>query len=90
MDIKGYNLIDNDYLIKCPHCCGYIIINKKDLNCKIFRHHYKGFNEPHASKEICDKWLLEDIKNKVYNGCTKPFKFDPNENNGFPIICEYI
>ena len=57
MDIKGYNLIDNDYLIKCPHCCGYIIINKKDLNCKIFRHHYKGFNEPHASKDICDKCL---------------------------------
>lgn len=24
--------------IKCPHCQGYVIIKKNEINCRIFRH----------------------------------------------------
>jgi hypothetical protein len=80
------DLIDN--IITCPHCNNYIIIEK--LNCGIFRHGtYKINNkqvEPHASKEICENLIKEDL---IY-GCGKPFQII-KINNTFEIkICDYI
>ena len=80
-----------DYVIvKCPHCSSDIIINKKDFNCKIFRHgifksNFKQIN-PHLNKIECDK-LIND--KKIY-GCGKPFKLIIKNNIYSTIICDYI
>ena len=73
-------------IVKCPHCNQNIIIEKKDINCGIFRHgvyksNYKQIN-PHLCKDKCDE-LAKD--NKIY-GCGKPFKLENNK----AIICDYI
>mgnify|MGYP003311045044 CR=1 FL=1 len=79
-------------LVKCPHCNLYIVINKKDYNCKIFRHGvYKNNIEkqidPHLSKEKCDKLKNED---QIY-GCGKPFILINNSlDNPTAQICDYI
>lgn len=71
-------------IISCPYCNGDIII--LELNCKIFRHgQFKDTGKqlnPHASKELCDKVIEEDL---VY-GCAKPFKIV----NGKAEKCDYI
>ena len=50
-------------MIKCPHCNEYIIIYKKDFNCKIFRHGMYIDNQkqidPHMCKEECDRLVIE-------------------------------
>ena len=80
-----------DYIIiECPHCKEHIVVNLKELNCKIFRHGiYKNNGkqiDPHASKEICD----ELIKNDVIYGCGKPFQII-EINDTFEIKkCDYI
>ena len=52
-------------LVKCAHCEDLIIINKKDFNCKIFRHGvYKSNNEQidsHLCKEECDRLFNEGL-----------------------------
>ena len=80
-----------ELIFTCPHCNEIIIVNKKDLNCRIFRHgvyknNHKQIN-PHLKKEICD--FL--VKNKLIYGCGKPFQivYD-NENNYNVVICDYI
>lgn len=86
--------LENFYSISCPHCLGIVLVQKNELNCKIFRHAvYKNNMEPinpHASKEECEK-LLEDDK---ILGCGKPFRIilsnQSNENNISVEICDYI
>ena len=79
-------------LVKCPHCEDLIIINKKDFNCKIFRHGvYKNNNkqiDSHLNKNECDRLFKEGL---IY-GCGKPFKLIINEqeNKYFTEICNYI
>ena len=80
-----------DLILKCPSCNNIVIINKKDINCSIFRHGvFKNNNkqiDPHASKEICDKLVKES---KIY-GCGKPFKLIKNEKNIYSAVkCDYI
>ena len=83
-----------DLIFKCPHCFTDLIINKNDLNCKIFRHAlYKNFNrpfDPHASKEVCKRALEEGI---IY-GCAGPFRIiEIIENNVLTYkieICDYV
>lgn len=74
------------YIFKCPHCKIYIMVDEKQLNCKIFRCGvYKKNGEPimpHSSKIICDG-LLND--NLIY-GCGKPFIYKDN----YVEPCEYI
>tara|TARA_Y100000590_G_C15716437_1_gene1012068 strand:- start:99 stop:356 length:258 start_codon:yes stop_codon:yes gene_type:complete len=83
---------ENQIIVKCPHCNLYIIIKKKDYNCKIFRHGvYKNNLEkhihPHLSKEECDKLKYED---KIY-GCGKPFMLiDNSTDSPSAIKCDYI
>lgn len=78
------------YFFSCPNCNNEIIVNKNELNCRIFRHAvYKDtYNqvEPHLPKFFCDKLIDED---KVI-GCCKPFEII-NDNKGelVAIICDY-
>jgi len=76
-----------EYILKCPNCDEFIIINK--INCGIFRHGILKKNNkqinPHSSKELCDYYVRE---NKIY-GCGKPFRVI-NNNNLSSIICDYI
>lgn len=73
-------------LFNCPHCNDFISIDKKDLNCCIFRHGFyiktKTQINPHEKKEIC-----EDLFNKkLIIGCGKPFKIKNNKIE----ICDWI
>lgn len=88
MDNK-VELIDNDYIFKCPHCDMYIQVHKDQVNCKIFRHavyknNYSPVN-PHAPKQECDM-LVET--GQVY-GCCKPFRL-VFSNDIVVEICDYI
>tara|TARA_A100001015_G_C14354542_1_gene468048 strand:+ start:86 stop:337 length:252 start_codon:yes stop_codon:yes gene_type:complete len=79
-------------LVKCAQCDNLVIINKKDFNCKIFRHGvYKKNNkqiDPHLNKEECDRLFKEGL---IY-GCGKPFKLlmDEEENKFWTEKCNYI
>ena len=74
------------YVAICPHCDGVFIVEKFELNCKIFRHgSFKSSNEPippHSSKLLCDSWA----SNGLIWGCGKPFIFDGSVTK----ICDYI
>lgn len=78
------------YVFSCPNCFDFIIVNKNELNCRIFRHgvyknSYKQI-DPHLSKELCNKLI---VNNEVI-GCTKPFEII-NDINGdlVAVICDY-
>ncbi len=76
-----------DYLIvECPHCSEPILIFKKEINCKIFRHGVlKSTNQqidPHLPKSECE--FL--VKNEKIYGCGGPFKIE----NECSVICDYL
>ena len=80
---------NNDLLIfRCPHCDELVVVNRKELNCCIFRHGvYKDtFKQidPHSPKEICDKLAQES---KIY-GCGKPFEYIKSHPPKI-VKCEY-
>ena len=59
-------LENNFYIFRCPHeeCKQYIIVQKNELNCHIFRHgilknNYEQINQ-HEKKEICDNFKNND------------------------------
>lgn len=70
------------YLFECPHCCGLAQVNKKDINCTVFRHGVFKSNmqpiPPHSTKAEC-KRLLES---GLIHGCGKPFLFDGTTATG--------
>ena len=77
--------MENQYLIKCPHCKGSIMIQKDEINCKIFRHgvDINGFTiNPHLPKDQC---IILRINNPKL-GCYKPFMFDGTKVSK----CDYI
>jgi hypothetical protein len=80
----------NYICVKCPHCFDFIIINKNEFNCKIFRHGiYKSNFEqinPHLEKKQCD--IL--ITNNLIYGCGKPFSINNINNEYVAYICDYI
>jgi hypothetical protein len=79
-----------DYIIiECPHCKDNLIVNLKELNCKIFRHgtykdSYKQI-DPHLDKENCDRLF----NNGEIYGCAKPFELIEQNDTYVPIKCEY-
>ena len=77
-----------EFIITCPHCSNYIIIEK--LNCGIFRHGVLISNgnqiDPHTNKEMCDYY----INNKKIYGCGKPYQVIKEGEEYKVIICEYI
>ena len=84
------NKKDEHVILQCPYCEEFILIYKKEFNCKIFRHaYYKSNNQqidPHSSKEVCDNLIKE---NKIY-GCAKPFKLIENNQSYKLEKCDYI
>lgn len=78
------------YFFSCPNCNGDIIVQKNELNCKIFRHGILKNNfkqvDPHLSFEKCKK-LLE---NDEVIGCCKPFRIIRSNNTFIATICDYI
>jgi hypothetical protein len=77
------------YIFICPHCKEEIIVIKKELNCRIFRHgiyknNYQQVN-PHASFDEC-KYLIE---NNLIFGCGKPFEVVEHNNSLIAVVCEY-
>jgi len=79
-----------DIELICPHCKDYFIVNKKDINCAIFRHAVfkKNFHpiNPHETKEKCQ----ELVDNNLVFGCAKPFKLILNNDKYEAEICDYI
>jgi len=77
-----------EFIITCPHCLDYIIIEK--INCGIFRHgvliQTGNQIDPHSNKELCDYY----IKNKKIYGCGKPYQVIKEEHTYKVIICDYI
>jgi len=79
-------LYEDHYYFRCPHCYVYISVQKKDLNCKIFRCGVFKFNNqpipPHAPRKQCDEYKSKDL----INGCGKPFIF----KDTYVEKCDYI
>ena len=71
-----YDREEDMFYVTCPHCALYCQIPSAEINCKIFRHAVMkstmAFVDPHASKEVCDKW----VEDGVVWGCGRPFWFD--------------
>ena len=82
----------DNIIVKCAQCEDMVLINKKDFNCRIFRHgvYIKGNKQidPHLNKEECDRLSKENL---IY-GCGKPFKLIINveENKYYTEKCDYI
>lgn len=81
--------------VTCPHCHGTVIIQKNEVNCRIFRHGvYKVNNEPvppHAPKVECDRL----VEQSLIFGCGRPFQVqDSTDASGNLIVvaiqCDYI
>lgn len=77
-------------ILKCPHCHDYVLIYKKEFNCKIFRHAYYRDSykqiDPHMKKEECIRLLEQGL---IY-GCGKPFKLIELNNEYILEKCDYI
>jgi hypothetical protein len=83
---------------ECPHCKGFIQVEKTALHCRVFRHGYfyrkdeKGNIflleqiNPHMPKEQCDRLVSE---NKIV-GCSKPFQIVSEGEKMIAKICDYI
>lgn len=78
--------MDDYMIVKCPHCEDEIMIMKKDINCRIFRHgvFIKTMQPipPHSSYETC-QFLKE---NGIIYGCGKPFELNERDE---AVICDY-
>ena len=77
-------------LFICPHCKLLLEVEKKKINCGIFRHgvYKKDLKQidPHMKKDKCD-----DLFNKkLIYGCGKPFRIKKIENKYIIEICDYI
>lgn len=77
-------------VVECPHCGDTIIINTKDINCRIFRHAVYKHNtepiDPHASKDTCTDLL----RRGAIWGCAGPFRLVNKDGVEIPEICDYI
>ena len=81
-------MTEKDFVVICPHCNLFIII--QEINCAIFRHGIfikdnKQINS-HSTKEECDNYT----KNNLIIGCGKPFKIIKTNEEYKTIICDYI
>lgn len=68
------------YTFKCPHCYSFVVVNKKELACNVFRHgvlksDYSQIS-PHLSKAECDELKRRDL---IF-GCGKPFTLNLKKN----------
>ena len=82
--------MESFYVFTCPHCQGSIIVERNELNCRIFRHGvYKQTGQPippHAPKEECDRL----VTSQMIDGCGKPFRVEGEHETIRAIPCDYI
>ena len=75
-------------VVACPHCGDLVVIERKDINCRIFRHgvHKKTGKcmNPHASKEECERLHKQGL---IY-GCGKPFRLTEGDDQA--VECDYV
>lgn len=78
------------YIYQCPHCSDYIETERKQLNCKIFRHGVYKANgiqvPPHSKKPLCDRIFHQG---QIY-GCGKPYQIYKDDKNWRVRKCDYI
>jgi hypothetical protein len=82
-------MVENNIIVKCPHCDLLIQILIKEFNCKIFRHgilksNYKQI-DPHLPKNKCDELKANDL---IY-GCGKPYELMKKNDKWIAVACEY-
>jgi len=76
----------------CPQCGGTVVVQRSEVNCKIFRHGvFRATGEPvppHASEAECSEWT----KTESIWGCGKPFHLVPDSDTGALVAktCGYI
>ncbi len=74
-------------VLECPHCGDNIVVYKKELNCRIFRHGVvkatMGQINPHAKEEEC----VYLARNGLIYGCGKPFRVNEEMR---AEVCGYI
>ncbi len=78
-------------LFACPHCGETIGVQRKEVNCKIFRHGIMKHNgqqiDPHLPKDACDRLAADGS----IIGCGKPFRLVEQPDLSFTIEeCGYI
>jgi hypothetical protein len=82
-------MIEENIIVKCPHCTLLVQTLVKEFNCKIFRHGVLKVNleqiDPHLSKKECDQLKENDL---IY-GCGKPYELVKKEEDWVAIKCEY-
>ena len=82
-------MVEENIIVKCPHCELLVQTLIKEFNCKIFRHGVFKLNltqiDPHLSKEGCDELKGKDL---IY-GCGKPYELVKKENDWIAVACEY-
>lgn len=84
--------MDSEFIIEpCPHCGCYILIDKRELNCRIFRHGAYKANihqiPPHEIKVVCDALARDE---QIF-GCGKPFRVQERADGGYEfVVCDYI
>ena len=82
--------MSNTIVTECPHCGDTILIDTKDINCRIFRHAVYKHNtqpiDPHASKDKCESLKRDSL---IW-GCAGPFRLVNKNGKETAEICDYI
>ena len=76
----------------CPHCGTSTEVNKRDVNCAIFRCGVWKAPHPAAGQPInphMPKHECEAVSGQVF-GCTKPFRLVDRGGQAWIEICDYI
>jgi len=80
-----------DLELECPHCGGFILVLRSELNCCIFRHAAFKLSmqpiPPHATLAQCEALIAAG----AVLGCAKPFKVVLDADGAArAVACEYI
>ena len=79
--------VPNFYEFECCRCGQAFIVERDQLNCRIFRCGIiktSGVQlEPHATRGVCEYYY----NNGLLYGCGKPFRIDDNLQ---VVKCDYI
>ena len=82
--------MDENIIVKCPHCELMIFVYLKEFNCRIFRHGIYKANlqqiDPHLPKVDCDRLKANDM----IIGCGKPFMLVDTTTGTRAVKCDYV
>ena len=80
----------NYVIVTCPHCEDPIYIDRREFNCRIFRHGVYKHNHtqipPHLNKLACQTLIERGL---IY-GCGKPFRLVNTTDGVSAISCDYL